>query len=647
MTDLRVPLDDTDFERLVELGRSVVPTVAPRWTDHNVHDPGMMLLDLVAWIADAQIYALSRLRTDERRAYARLLGIEARGPRPARGLVWPILDEAGNGPWPVGRALPRATVVRSDQADAPTFFTTHDIALTRARLVGLQTVYADGTIDDLDVANTQEGATFLPFGAAPAAGDRFVLHVSGELIPAEAGQGIVSLGVEVAPRDDDPPSESPRDAATARPACHAPLRMSVEDSGGKRAMRVFADTTGGLSQSGVVLLRVGGDSRPVGGEFTITLESATGEFPRPPRLRRIGLDVLPIEQRETVADPVKDTEWTGTGRPDQEFVFVNPPIRPADGGSIDVELFEDARWRTWELVRDLQEAAPDRPAYVLDLAGGRVIFGNGINGRAPREGAALLVRHSRTAGPAGNLPAGLNWTVDGILGRFGSNSEPTSGGVAAEGLGDLRALARRRIREERPIVTTGDLASAARALDDLGVSRAVERVPGQGCRRVRGTRILVALRADRPEAGSPRVAETQGWLDEIRRRLAPRLPLGQRLEVVGPRLVAVRVRARLVAVPNMDPETVLAEARTVLRKRLRIVAPPGDEAVWPFGRDLTDVAVKGWLRNVPGVGSVAELTLLADGREVRRIALGATGLPDLDPREGDVVVERAPVGAPR
>jgi hypothetical protein len=644
MTDLRLRLDDTDFERLVELGRSVIPAVAPRWTDHNVHDPGMMLVDLVAWIAEAQIYGLSRLRTDERRAYARLLGIEARGPRPARGLVWPILDEAGGGPWPAGTILPSATAVRSDQPDAPAFFTTHAVALTRALLVGLQTVYADGTIDDLDVANVQEGATFLPFGAAPAAGDRFVLHLSGELIPADAQQGIVSLGVEVAPRDDDAASAS-RGAASARPACHAPLRVSVEDSVGSRAMRVVADTTAGLSQSGVILLRVGVDSRPAGGVFTITLESATGEFLRPPRLRRIGLDVLPIEQREVVA-PVYDA--FGTGRPDQTFEFGDAvPIHPIDGGSIHVDIFEDTLWQEWDLVRDLQEASPDRRAYVLDLAGGRVVFGNGINGRVPPEGALLRVRHSRTAGPAGNLPAGLHWTVEGILGPFGLNSEPTWGGVAAEGLGELRALARRRIREERPIVTTGDLASAARALDDLGVSRAVERVPGQGCPRVRGTRILVALRADRPEPGSPRIAETQGWLDEIKRRLAPRLPLGQRLEVVAPRLVAVRVRARLVAVPNVDPETVLAEARTLLRKRLRIVAPPGDETVWPFGRDLTDVAIKGWLRNVPGVGSVAQLALLADGREVRRIALGATGLPDLDPREGDVVVERAPVGAPR
>ena len=55
MSDLRLDLDTVDFNDLVELGRSMIPTVAPGWTDHNVHDPGITLMELVSWIADAQV----------------------------------------------------------------------------------------------------------------------------------------------------------------------------------------------------------------------------------------------------------------------------------------------------------------------------------------------------------------------------------------------------------------------------------------------------------------------------------------------------------------------------------------------------------------------------------------------------------------
>ncbi len=64
----------------MDLGRSMIPTLAPNWTDQNIHDPGIMLMELVAWIAEAQMYSMDRLRRDERAAYAGLLGVEPRGP---------------------------------------------------------------------------------------------------------------------------------------------------------------------------------------------------------------------------------------------------------------------------------------------------------------------------------------------------------------------------------------------------------------------------------------------------------------------------------------------------------------------------------------------------------------------------------------
>jgi hypothetical protein len=59
MSSLQLSLDDTNFEHLVELGRSMLPEYAPRWTDHNVHDPGIMLIELLAWVADQQICSMS------------------------------------------------------------------------------------------------------------------------------------------------------------------------------------------------------------------------------------------------------------------------------------------------------------------------------------------------------------------------------------------------------------------------------------------------------------------------------------------------------------------------------------------------------------------------------------------------------------
>jgi len=59
---LGLSLDDTDFATLVERARALIPALAPVWTDFNLHDPGITLLELMAFTADAQIYGLGRLR---------------------------------------------------------------------------------------------------------------------------------------------------------------------------------------------------------------------------------------------------------------------------------------------------------------------------------------------------------------------------------------------------------------------------------------------------------------------------------------------------------------------------------------------------------------------------------------------------------
>jgi hypothetical protein len=136
------------------------------------------------------------------------------------------------------------------------------------------------------------------------------------------------------------------------------------------------------------------------------------------------------------------------------------------------------------------------------------------------------------------------------------------------------------------------------------------------------------------------------FLDEVRSRLAPLLPLGQRLEVAGPRYVPLRIQATVVASGSADPAAVRDTISRLLADRLSCdPAPPAQR--WPFGRSLSVVLVKGWLRKVQGVARVASVRLLVGeaAQDLPELRLGSTGLPDLQVQSGDIVVERAPSGA--
>jgi predicted phage baseplate assembly protein len=633
MKDLRLPMNELTFSQLVELGRSVIPTVAPGWTDHNVHDPGIMLLELTAWIAEAQMYSLSRLRRDERLAYAHLLGVEPTGPTAASGLVWP---NEGVGAWPEGHAVAANAPVTSDRLDAPKFFTRHAVALTTARLVRLETVLGDRSRRDWTAANSREGATFLPFGQAPGPDDRLVLSFEMRPDDVKSFNCPLSIGLEIV---ND--GETPTDVTSHRVS---PLIFSLEDDDGSRTLQLDADTTAGLLKSGVLLLKADRKPSSKDGTFTISMRSSRRGLLRPPRLQRIAPNVQAVTQDECIKYEFTNLK---ANQPGQTYSLQRSGlIFPFDAQhSFTLEVFEDGDWRAWSETDDLSRSSAGDRHFGLDRSTGVISFGNGINGHLPIAESAMRVSYTVCEGIRGNLPRNIRWRVLGVGGEFGINSEAMSNGGRPQGLRELRRLVRARSRR-RPIVTAGDLEGAALSFTDLGVRRAKELSPSVDCPQVRGTRTLVVMGPHERRDDEPIAPERAALLDEVRTRLARRLPVGQRLDVVAPRYVPVRIQATLVAVRNTDPRAVKREVEKTLRERLAIV-DAAEKRNWPFGRDVTAPSVRGWIRKVDGVAAVREVRLLAGESMTpsQSLRLGRRMLPQFRIESEDITVARPARGS--
>ena len=87
---MAVPLPNLDDRRwidLVEEGRSLIPFYAPQWTDHNIHDPGITIIELLAAIAEMDIYQLNRIPSERKRKFLALIGVHPFPPRPARTVM--------------------------------------------------------------------------------------------------------------------------------------------------------------------------------------------------------------------------------------------------------------------------------------------------------------------------------------------------------------------------------------------------------------------------------------------------------------------------------------------------------------------------------------------------------------------------------
>jgi hypothetical protein len=639
MTRLAPDLFDRRFDDLLQISRARLPSLAPDWTDYNLHDPGITVMEVLAWVAEAQMYSLSRMRRDERVAYAALLGVAPHGSVPAEGLVWPDRTSPGAAP----STVRRSTVIGDDVAihttasSTPTYRSMHRILWVAGDITAVRNIAADGVSTDHTTANARGDVPYFPFGTA--AGPRATLRIEfasrDGLFPpnrADAEGAYLALGARLAGMTD---ASAPDEGAAVR--CVQALLVATIEANGTTYDIPLQDGTQGFRRSGLLLLDV---SRVVQSPrtFTIVLRAPTG-LPRPPRVLRFDLNVIPIRQGQ----PVRDELFIATGLPDQTFDFAVPGLRFGAGVPPPaIIVVEPSGREAWSVRERLDECGPQDRVFALDPARAQLTVGNGVNGRLPASRAQVLVSYSTCDGAAGNASRNQRWRVASLSDVLGTNLDPLTGGLDASTDLDLRREARKRIAESHALVTTADIEAAACALPGLDVARAHVVVPRSDAPDPRGT-ALVAIRnrADGIEPAEP--PETARWLAEIERRLASRLPLGARLRVRAPRYVTFGIRARIESVPGAMPADVKKAVMQTLRTRLAVVAAKGAPAPRRLGQGVSLRDLTAWIRGTAGVRRIVSLRVTLDDGTVVSETVGVRhdGLTRAVLDDGEIDVVRA------
>lgn len=622
---------DRRFDDLLEIGRSRLPSLAPGWTDHNLHDPGITLLELLAWVTEAQMYSLSRMRRDERSAYAALFGLTPRGPVAASGDIWP---ERASG-YTRSLVLDAATLVHPERSSTPAYRTLRRQLWVAGKIRALRTLLADGRPLEHSATNERGNVVFLPFGEQ--AGPRDILAIDivcppeGGLFPLrrpDADGAFMTIGVRA---DATSGADSGARAQTA-------IAVTLVAGGARHALAVVDDTTHGFMRSGVLVLDVS-DVAGSPREFTLECRALRG-FARPPRVTRIDLNVIPVRQGRLVE---RELHIAST-LPDQVLRLQESGLEfDAGGEPVKVEIAEGGALHAWSRRESLDDSLPGENVFVLDAAHGTASFGNGVNGRLAPPGAQVFLSYSVNDGTEGNAARNQRWVVRGIDGVYGTNPQAMEGGRNGFDRLDQRREARRRARDEHALVTDGDLEAAALALPALEVARAwALAAAGNGVVK------LVALRTRVGGVEPDQASETGRWLAAVERLLTPRLPMGLRLQVQAPLYVVFRIHLQVESAEHYQESAVEASLARALQERLALVAahPGGMQRALGLGVTGRDLAA--WVRKVEGVRRVLSLRLFdSAGRVLDTVAVPRLGLPRLDLRASVVSVRRPAKAGPR
>lgn len=649
-------LDDRRFQDLVDEAKRLVMRRCPEWTDHNVSDPGITLIETFAHMTDQLLYRLNQVPDRLYVTFLNLIGLRMLPPTPARAPVTFWLSSPARVALTVGAGT-RVGTARTATAESVVFSTREDLVLVPCSLARIRTPAepeADGAADDgsadaapdltadLTADRTRllaDGRPFPAFRRRPGVGDTLLVGLSDPVPGCAIRLGFRGRVEGVGVNPD-----------------HAPLRWEAWTGDGWTACEVGLDETGGLNTSGAVVLHVSAAHRAsvVGGDRAgwIRARVVEPEEGQPPYTDSPVIDGLTActvgGTAEAVhAEPVElEALGRAEGVPGQQFPLRHRPVLAGYGPAV-VETSSPEGWQEWTEVEHFADSGPEDRHFVLDAVSGLVLLGPAVReadgslrryGATPGKGAEVRIRGYATGGGArGNVPAGslrrLKSSVPSVTAV--ENRRPAHGGVDGETLEEAKARGPLLLRTRSRAVTAEDYEALTReAAPEIARVRCVPA--GRDAEEAAGVRVLIV----------PAAAQEDGRIlfenlvppEPTLRRVAALL---DRTRVVGTRVVlepplyrGVTVVARLVARPRVNADRIRDDALDALYRYLNPLPGGGPEgAGWPFGRPVQAGEIFGRLQQVHGVELVEDVRLYsADpvtgvrGAEARRIDLDVNSL---------------------
>jgi hypothetical protein len=646
-------LDDRSYAQLRDELIARIPVYAPEWTDHHPSDPGITLIELFAFLGENLLYRFNQIPDVTKTAFLDLLGIPQLPAVPATGMV-SFTTEAASGVlvemrsrvlageigfqtldettvWPVSaRAAIRAqvdddldpdTAEYVSRAAAAVGASTATIRSYRTSFGAFDPMRPGGDI--LDPAQSIDGTIYV--GITSESSD----------LTAMAG-GLLSIGVV-------PSSDVPSMVARARTPCRGlglapptpPMQwqvattLAIVDAANPdtadpqwRTLTVVGDTTHGLTEQGVVRLRMPDDVHELGVYVPTELDSlGAGDQPplvedpeldrtmvmwlrvfRPsggsiPAVEWVGTNAASVEQARTYS---AEFLGVGTGEPTQRRPLVHNGVLGTV--EIDVEEHGAGRWVPWQHVEDLRGSAVDDRHVVVDREAGVVTCGDGRRGRVWQIGERIRVRSYRAGGGGeGNVgPAAIKAAPDHPLVKV-VNPLPTRGGADAESLPDALARIPSEFRSHDRSVTASDFAELA---ERAGAARAEVLPlfhPLTPEERAAGVVSVVVWPAfDRVHPSAPRPDRTM--LDGICRYLDGRRLVTTELHVIPPSYRRIAVSVGVSVLDGYGVESVRRWVELVLRQFLAPVPPYGPTGRgWPLGRRVFAPELEAAALQVEGV----------------------------------------------
>lgn len=599
-------LDDQSYRSIVDAAMGRLPWICPDWTDHNSHDPGVTVLELMAWYKEMQQYQMNQVTDTMKEKLLKLAGVLRRPAAPAACAV--KVEQNG---------VARLALSRLETPENIPFELQEAIPASAPQLVQVRVGQ-----EDLTALLESSRLTFRPFAFRKQEKTSLRLGLS------DLGDGPLRIWFQVAQ-----PEGVRRNPFTRLDQQPRTLRWSVEGLG---ELDPVSDETHALSQSGYVAFAA--RSWPVSedGLCWLTVELVDPGCEETVRLADISVRRWQVLQQETwakshgfraPAQPQWDVlipdamardaraaafirraeGWTQTAEcqylavAEGLMVRLNTQEAEQDGENNVVIVCLDAlrcqnllfdlkglpgetiqldldgrtvlteqftlwcntldrdgvvRVRPWRCVDDLASCGPRDRVFAYDPIRETIAFGDGDHGAVVcgGPGAVLVGDLVLSACGSGNIPAHarLRFVEDGAV----VDNTAADGGRSREHVDEAVARFLRELKTTVKCAGASDYAYLAKTTPGLRVG-AVKTLPGydpEDPTGRAGSPVVTVVVA--PAASTARALPDERFLKEVRDRLERHRPVCTCVRVVPPEYKEIDAVIRIQAGDGVDMDEI-------------------------------------------------------------------------------------------
>lgn len=604
-------LDDRRFQDLVDEAKRLVQQRCPEWTDHNVSDPGVTLIEAFATMTDQLLYRLNRVPDRNYLKYLELIGVRLFPPTAARTAVTFWLAA----PQPEAVTIPEGTqaaTVRTQSNRAIVFSTLEPVTIPAVSLARAASIITGGEVrNHTDALAMRTG--FFCFDKVPKVGDVLLVGLS-DAAPACAVTLQFSCRIEGVGVDPEFP----------------PLSWEAWDGDAWAACEVDRDGTGGLNRDGDLVLHLPRhhatsiiDRVRAGWLRARAVESVEGQpaYSASPEIISLSAFAIGGTAEAINAEQIENEELgNADGTAGASFLVRQRPVVSTESPEV-VETGGENGWQEWTEVPNFAASSSDDRHFVLDGVAGEVQFGPAVRlpdgsirnyGAVPPAGAPIRIRAYRTGGGIkGNVAArALSVLKSSIpyVSRI-ENRRSAEGGVDGEDIESAKIRGPVLLRTRDRAVTAEDFEQLAKeAAPEIARVHCVAAAEAADAGSVR-VLVVPNVVGQNGRIRFEQLVPAEQTLEKVTHRLDECRLIGTRVMVEPPVYRGITVVARLRARSHTDPVRLEQAALDALYAYFHPTEGGPDGGGWPFGRPVTAGEVYSALSRVRGTELVDDVKL--------------------------------------